>query len=153
MHYVYEHVARKDGKVFYVGKGVGNRANATIAGRNRRWKEIATDGFDVRMVIEGLTHAEALVAECKHIGLLVRKGTELVNSANVVTIRNNRDLGEDYMGEIYYPWRNIVVPAKVCKTVAQMVREEDANEVELNAVLDGQTNVTSDGWVINRSKS
>jgi phosphotransferase system IIB component len=59
--YVYGHYAL-DGKLFYIGKGRGERLSAKT-NRSKIWKETSKDGFEAKVLIAGLTETEALELE------------------------------------------------------------------------------------------
>jgi len=70
--YVYAHLRKDTGRVFYVGKGRRRRAWSSL-GRNEDWKAIeAISGFDVRMIAEGLNEDLAFAIEVKAIAILSR---------------------------------------------------------------------------------
>lgn len=65
--YVYEHINRTTGEVFYVGKGCGARAWSR-SNRNRHWKYIeAAHGRVVRLIAAYLTEEEAFRIEAETI--------------------------------------------------------------------------------------
>lgn len=65
--YVYAHVRRDAGCVFYIGKGSGRRAFVTNR-RNAHWNAIvAKHGYDVVFVKSGLTEQEAMDLEIEKI--------------------------------------------------------------------------------------
>jgi hypothetical protein len=59
-HYVYEHIRLDTGKVFYVGKGRGQRLLKTSS-RNQHWKNVVSKcgGFKAEIIANGLTEDEA----------------------------------------------------------------------------------------------
>lgn len=65
--YVYIHVRRTDGKVFYVGKGSGRRAWSS-SGRNRHWIAVRNrHGFYAYIIKDGLAEHEAYQGESELI--------------------------------------------------------------------------------------
>lgn len=85
--YVYHHRRGDDGRVFYVGKGRGNRAFQTKS-RNRRWKFIAAKhGFTVEVVAGGLSEQQAFAFEKSEIARIGRSN-----------LCNNSDGGEGPAG-------------------------------------------------------
>lgn len=61
--YVYAHYRKTTGEIFYIGKGNGRRAWSGKRA-NRYWHHIATkDGFDVRIIKDGLSEVCALTLE------------------------------------------------------------------------------------------
>lgn len=77
--YVYEHVRRDTGAVFYVGKGTGARASEK-RGRNPHWRNVVEKtGFQIRYVAMALDDELALLAEVERISQLRRLGVRLVN--------------------------------------------------------------------------
>ena len=80
--YVYVHIAEKNGRVFYVGKGQGRRAY-THQHRTAYWKNIvARDGLFVLVVADNLSEHDAFEIEADLISRLGRKDLksgELVN--------------------------------------------------------------------------
>jgi hypothetical protein len=80
--YAYVHRRASDNKVFYVGKGKGNRCS--VAHRNPHWRNVAKKhGWVVQIVDAGLTEAEAWELECALIDLCGRE-----------TLTNKTDGGE-----------------------------------------------------------
>ena len=70
--YVYAHLRKDTGRVFYVGKGRRRRAWSSL-GRNDDWKAVdAASGFDVKMIAEGLDEDQAFSIEIKSIAILSR---------------------------------------------------------------------------------
>jgi hypothetical protein len=59
-HYVYAHIRLDTGKVFYVGKGRGQRLRKTSS-RNQHWKNVVSKcgGFKAEIIANGLTENEA----------------------------------------------------------------------------------------------
>lgn len=65
--YVYAHARADNGEIFYIGKGLGNRAWRP-SGRNRHWSNVASKyGYKVTIIHEGLTEKEAFDLEIKKI--------------------------------------------------------------------------------------
>jgi hypothetical protein len=78
-YYVYLHKRVTDGKVFYVGKGSGNRLVETY-GRNPHWKNVAKKhGWTHEILFSGLTEDEAFSAEIDVIAELEYFGEPLTN--------------------------------------------------------------------------
>lgn len=77
---VYCHKRPSDGEIFYVGKGCANRATRSDS-RNNYWHNIVEKhgGFDVEIVAENLTEAEALRFEVTLIKGLRNSGASLCN--------------------------------------------------------------------------
>ena len=63
-YYVYRHKRLKDGSVFYVGKGKGNRLN-DISHRNQYWERIVKKdgGYTAEIIKDGLTNEDACKLE------------------------------------------------------------------------------------------
>jgi hypothetical protein len=78
--YVYEHIRRDTGAVFYVGKGRGNR-HCSNRNRNQYWHNVVNKagGFDFRVVIEDQSEELILLAEIEKIDQLRTLGVTLVN--------------------------------------------------------------------------
>jgi hypothetical protein len=66
--YVYEHIRRDTGAVFYVGKGSGRRAIVEQR-RNQFWRNVAAKagGYSVRIIAEGLEEELAFLVELELI--------------------------------------------------------------------------------------
>ncbi len=65
-YYVYEHLRNDNGKVFYVGKGKGDRANSQY--RNKFWVEVVKEtDFTVRILKSNLLENESLKLESEMI--------------------------------------------------------------------------------------
>lgn len=68
-YYVYRHVRLDTNTPFYVGKGYGRRATSK-SGRNKYWHNIVKRyGYEVEIMLAGLTEDEALSKEIEFIGL------------------------------------------------------------------------------------
>jgi hypothetical protein len=78
--YVYEHIRRDTGAVFYVGKGHGNR-HCSNRNRNQYWHNVVnkSGGFDSRVVVENNSEELMLLAEIEKINQLRMLGVALVN--------------------------------------------------------------------------
>ena len=65
--YVYEHRRASDGRVFYVGKGCGNRSKTTSK-RNKHWQNVVNKhGFTHHIIKSGISECEAFDLEQKII--------------------------------------------------------------------------------------
>ena len=60
--YVYLHRRKTDNKVFYVGKGTGDRKDSK-SGRTTAWKNIANKGFTVEVYKNNLSEIDAFMLE------------------------------------------------------------------------------------------
>jgi hypothetical protein len=78
--YVYEHIRKDTGAVFYVGKGRGNR-RCSQRDRNQYWHNVVNKagGFDFRVVCEDQSEELILLAEMEKIDQLRTLGVTLVN--------------------------------------------------------------------------
>jgi hypothetical protein len=78
--YVYEHIRRDTGAVFYVGKGRGSR-HCSKRDRNQYWHNVVNKagGFDSRVVCEDQSEELILLAEIEKINQLRTLGVTLVN--------------------------------------------------------------------------
>lgn len=66
-YYVYAHVRKDNGKVFYIGKGSNNRAYIR-ANRSDFWKRIVKKhGFIVKIIISNLSENESYKCEIETI--------------------------------------------------------------------------------------
>lgn len=80
--YVYEHIRKDNGTVFYVGKGSRRRAFDT-QNRNQNWHNIAKNyGFDVRFVVNNIDEDFAMLIECELIHKLKLIGVSLTNKTS-----------------------------------------------------------------------
>lgn len=72
-HYIYFHRRKDDNVVFYVGIGVGRRANR-ISNRSEFWKRIVAKhgGFNIEIVHSGISQDEAKELEKHYISLYGR---------------------------------------------------------------------------------
>jgi hypothetical protein len=70
MYVVYQHRRKDNGEIFYVGQGVPKRAYEDIKNRrNDGWAKIVEEagGFEVDILVEGLTREESLEVEAEYI--------------------------------------------------------------------------------------
>ena len=72
MHYTYCHIAESTNQIFYYGKGSRERAYTKNC-RNKKWHEVAKDGYRIEILAHWPTHAEAL----EHEKLLILCGKDL----------------------------------------------------------------------------
>lgn len=72
-YYVYIHKTINTGRIFYIGKGHGNRLNSK-SGRSRYWKNTVekNGGFSAHIVIDGLSENKAFAVEKKIISRIGR---------------------------------------------------------------------------------
>lgn len=88
-YYVYVHKRNDTGKVFYVGKGTGNRFK-NKRGRNAHWERIVEKhGFTAEIIKSGLSSDQAMVEE---IALIKKIGRE--------NLCNKTDGGEGTPGRV-----------------------------------------------------
>ena len=79
--YVYEH-RTSDGRLFYVGKGTGSRANSRKS-RNAYWHNTVNKyGIVVKIVANELDEELAMLAEIELIDASKKRGCRLVNLTN-----------------------------------------------------------------------
>ena len=89
-YYVYTHLNPKTKDVFYVGIGKGNRAHNKWAGRNKFWDNyVNKHGFEVELIAEGLTRAQAGKIEIK---LVAELGRRQIDEGGILV---NRSTGGD----------------------------------------------------------
>lgn len=87
MAYVYRHIRLDKNEPFYIGIGSDDnfkRARAKY-GRPKYWQNIASKGYDVEILLNGLTWEQACEKEKEFIGLYGRKDLQtgiLVNATN-----------------------------------------------------------------------
>ena len=89
-YYVYTHLNPKTKDVFYVGIGKGNRAYNKWAGRNKFWDNyVNKHGFEVELIAEGVTRAQAGKIEIK---LVAELGRRQIDEGGILV---NRSTGGD----------------------------------------------------------
>jgi len=78
--YVYEHIRKDTGEVFYVGKGSGNRCFAKT-GRNIYWHRVVakSNGFFVKKIIENIDEELSFLVEIERIDQFKKLGFRLTN--------------------------------------------------------------------------
>ena len=81
--YVYEHIRKDTGAVFYVGKGRNKRAQSLI-GRNNHWKNVVNkaNGYAIKYVVKNVDEELAFLCEIEKIDQLKRIGIKLTNMTN-----------------------------------------------------------------------
>lgn len=93
-NYVYLHINKSNGNVFYVGKGSGKRAY-DIRNRNYHWNNIVKKyGFDVNIVADNLTNEEAFLLEMRLISFYG------INNLTNMTIGGDGCIGLNSEGRI-----------------------------------------------------
>ena len=83
--YVYEHLSKDTGSVFYVGKGTGKRAYlSNRLHRNQHWMRHVKKhgGFNVRFVVFDEPEEFAFLVEAERIDQLRRQGIKLCNQTD-----------------------------------------------------------------------
>ncbi|MCY4046584.1 MAG: hypothetical protein OXF42_00515 [Candidatus Dadabacteria bacterium] len=110
-HYVYLYVDPRNGKVMYVGKGVGNRAIEHLSDRREskkvRWiQELRAKGFEPR--IEILARRLATEDEAQLVERCVIDAIGLENLTNIVR-GHDTEHGRELLGEIVIQERNELV--------------------------------------------
>jgi hypothetical protein len=78
--YVYEHIRKDTGAVFYVGKGSGKRCKHFV-NRGKFWNNFckSKDNVEVRLPIQNVDEEFSLLAEVELIDVYRRRGVFLVN--------------------------------------------------------------------------
>lgn len=95
--YVYVHETL-DGKVFYVGKGSGDRAWAKH-GRGKQWKDYTRCvEFVARIIKDGLTDSQAIELESE---LFNKYRSQLINTVDPI-IQAILRIGADVLSRVYY---------------------------------------------------
>lgn len=61
--YVYLHIRKTDGRIFYVGKGCGNRATSKRHRSDWWWKTVRKHGYDVEIAQKEITEKDAFFLE------------------------------------------------------------------------------------------
>lgn len=99
IYYVYLHIKSTDGIPFYVGKGLKERAYSP-AHRNKFWHNTVNKyGFDVILLEDGLTEADALDREkywIKRIGRRDLGNGTLVNMTDGGDGLSNRKMSKEF---------------------------------------------------------
>jgi hypothetical protein len=83
--YVYEHVRKDTGAVFYVGKGTANRSNIfNRHHRNQHWMHVfnKAGGVSVKIIANGLDEDLSFLVECERIDQYRKLGIPLVNQTD-----------------------------------------------------------------------
>lgn len=90
-YYVYIHRENISGRVFYIGRGYGDRAFRTASKRSRAWHCIAVNGYSVEFLHQDLTKQEAIDIENSYLknpdptwGLCNKKKAEVVKDLNLI---------------------------------------------------------------------
>jgi hypothetical protein len=78
--YVYEHIRRDTGAVFYIGKGHGSR-HCSKQYRNQYWHNVVNKagGFDHRVIFTDSSEDLIFLVEMEKIDQLRKLGVKLVN--------------------------------------------------------------------------
>ncbi len=110
-HYVYAHYSIETGNLFYIGKGVGNRA-WSLKRRTKKWHSACgSGGYKVEILIPDLEESEALyqehlaISEFKPSGNFLRPWGKLRDSVYTRTPEQNRKMSERKKG-IKNNWTN-----------------------------------------------
>lgn len=82
MFYTYAHIRNDTNKIFYIGKGIDDRAWFTY-GRNKYWNNIVKKhGYSVQILANWKTEEESLEHEILLISCFKDMGNDLVNMTN-----------------------------------------------------------------------
>jgi hypothetical protein len=93
--YVYKHVRKDDGVIFYIGKGKGKRAWKHES-RNLHWQRtVDKHGYDVVMIAENINEKQSLELEVKMIAFYGR------NDIGKGLLTNMTDGGDGVSGYVY----------------------------------------------------
>lgn len=94
MAYVYRHIRKDKNQIFYIGIGVGYRANQKT-NRSKHWARIAEKhGYVIEIMMDGLTWGQAVEKEMEFIKLYGR------NDKKLGTLVNLTDGGDGVVGHI-----------------------------------------------------
>lgn len=161
-YYVYFHISLKDNKVFYIGKGKGNRLNFKF-GRNPKWTYKAKKyGFKAIIYKDNLTEKEALDLEVELIkeyrkthdlanitdggegtsGLIVSKETRTKMSAKrkgKLNAQHNKKL---------YKFINVKTNEKVECTQYDLYLKTGVNRSGISMLCSKKINSIK-GWILN----
>jgi hypothetical protein len=99
-YYVYKHVRLKDGSIFYIGKGKGDRMYSADR-RNEYWKRIVKKdgGFTAQLIKDNITDKEALQLEMNII-----KEIGMENLTNMTEGGNGGDTRKGFTQYEYDEW-------------------------------------------------
>jgi len=99
-YYVYKHIRFKDGSIFYIGKGKGDRIFSPD-GRNPYWKRIVKKdgGFTAQLIKDCISEEEALVLEKQ---IILEIGLE--NLSNMTEGGNGCNTRKGFTQEEYDVW-------------------------------------------------
>ena len=132
---VYGHFNVSDSKLFYIGKGKGNRPWVKASSmRSKKWVNHVKKhgGHTVKIIQANLSESEAFEIECKEIALAIKNGIALVNQTTggegfsggahtkktIKTIRNYHLLNSEAQGN--NPRRGVIYSLKEKKYVANI---------------------------------
>jgi hypothetical protein len=96
-YYVYEHLRKDNGSVFYVGKGNGNRANK-VKGRNKYWQNVVNKagGFSVRLVVKDIDEELAFLVETERVNQYIKLGIKTCNLTSGGEGASGRVITDDF---------------------------------------------------------
>jgi hypothetical protein len=99
-YYVYKHIRLKDGSIFYIGKGKGDRMYSADK-RNEYWKRIVKKdgGFTAQLIKDNITDKEALELEMNII-----KEIGMENLTNMTEGGNGGDTRKGFSQDEYDKW-------------------------------------------------
>jgi hypothetical protein len=96
MAVVYQHRRLDNNNIFYIGIGKDKYRPYSKAGRSRYWKNIvAKCGYEVDVIIEGLSIEEAAVVE---VGMIESYGRIDLNTGFLVNMTDGGQHGKGYSG-------------------------------------------------------
>lgn len=90
-YYIYIHREAISGKVFYIGRGYGDRAYRAGNKRSKEWNRVALNGYSVEFLHQDLTKQESVILENKYLNepdqdwiLCNKKKAEQVKDLNLI---------------------------------------------------------------------
>jgi hypothetical protein len=132
--YIYLHIRKTDNIIFYVGKGIGDRAWDHY-GRNKHWTNtVKTHGYEVKILAENLSEDRAFSLEKTLIEFYGRKDLKkghLVNwtdggegtSGRVYSVETKRKIGDKTLERLSNGWVNPMTNKNHTKETKQKQRD------------------------------
>lgn len=115
-YYVYQHVRKDNGEIFYIGKGCNDRAFSK-ANRSNWWKRIVekSGGYEVTFIAKDVDEEFAFLVEIERIDQLRKIG------ANICNISSG---GDGVTCERWQEWKDKIGAAHKGKVISKETREK-----------------------------
>lgn len=138
-YYVYLHRRKSDNKIFYVGKGKGNRIRH-CSGRNSRWQRtVNKHGFVTEVLFENLTEEEAFFCEKDTILELRYFGVDLVNMTDGGEGSSGYRFSKEAKLKMSMIRKGRIKSEQECRNISKAQKGKKVSDTELERLRNSRT--------------